>query len=64
MTLAELDEHEVGVLAHLGERVRAHAQQHLLVRLAGRVDAEVRARGRGGSSTRSVSHVFAVIVER
>ena len=40
--LAELDEHEVRVLAHLGERVRAHPDQHLLVGLPGGEHAEVR----------------------
>ena len=32
--LPELHEHQVRVLAHLGERVRAHPDQHLLVGLA------------------------------
>ena len=39
--LAQLDEHHVGVLARLGQGVRAHAQQQLLVGLAGAVDADV-----------------------
>ncbi len=44
--LAQLVQHHVGVVARFGKRVRAHAQQQLLVGLAGAVDADVRQRGR------------------
>jgi hypothetical protein len=42
--LAELDEHQVGVVADLRQRVRVHPDQHLLVRLTGREHAQVRTR--------------------
>ncbi len=42
--LAQLAQHEVGVGAGLGQRMGPHAQQQLLVALAGAVDADVRER--------------------
>ena len=44
--LAQLGEHHVGVVARLGQRVGAHAQQQLLVGLARAVDADVGQRRR------------------
>ena len=45
--LAELHQHVLGVVAHLGERVGAHSQQQRLVALARTEDSHARARGRG-----------------
>ena len=45
--LPQLDEHEVGIVADLLQRVRAHPEQEGLVPLAGAEDADVGPRGRG-----------------
>ena len=52
--LAQFDEHHVGVLARLGQRVRAHAQQQLLVGLARPVQADV---GEGGCGKHAAQRV-------
>ena len=72
--LAELDEHQVAVLAHLGERVRGQSHQELLVGLSGRVDPQVRT-GRGrqeqsqgvarlGQDRRSIDEVGVAVLLR
>ena len=58
--LAQLDEHHVRVVARLGQRVRAHAEQQLLVGLAGAVHADVGQRRRGQEAAQRVEDLARV----
>ena len=57
MTLRSSVEHHRRVRARLGQRVRAHAQQQRLERLAGAVDADVRQRRRGQDAPGGVARL-------
>ena len=57
--LAQLDEHHVRVVTGLGQWVRAHAQQQLLVGLAGPVHPDVRQRRRRQESAQGVERLGA-----
>ena len=55
--LAQLDEHEIGVVADFPQRVRAHAEQERFVALAGAEDAHVRPGGGGQEPAQAVERL-------